>query len=322
MQQLSAGNKRYGLRIEVHYKKGRALDVYAFLPSDKALDYSELKKELLKRYELTEDGFKRKFRACRPEYGETFCQFTVRLASHLTKRIEMSSTYRTYGGLFDLTIRDQLFHICNKELSLFLMERISSSAQQMATLADQFKEARLTSAVNLTFPAGSKDQRSYPKPTPVSVKRSDTGKKAEYHSTFSESERRFFKCGNPFHIATNCSLQQNKAGNVSSGSTDTVKKRVGNILVMGRSRRLSPYSRVRFEESEQGRAGNRDSCEAKDQSRIDQSPTCGACALFKDSIIDVCAKSNVPLLTSACSSKTYRMPVTEGLLGVILQLRF
>ena len=90
---------------------------------------------------------------------------------------------------------------------------------------------------------------------------------------------------------------------------------MGNILVMGRSRSLSPYPRVRFEESEQGRAGNRDSCEVIDQGRIDRSPTCGACTLFKDSITDVNAKSNVPLLTSACSSKTYRMPVTDGLLG-------
>ena len=37
--------------------KGRALDVYALLPVEKALDYNELKKALLKRYELTEDGF-------------------------------------------------------------------------------------------------------------------------------------------------------------------------------------------------------------------------------------------------------------------------
>ena len=118
--------------------KGRALDVNALLPSDKAVDYNELKKALLKRYELTEDGFKRKFRACRPECGETFCQFTVRLASYLTNWIEMSSTSRTFDGLFDLMIRDQLLHICNKELSLFLKERTPSSAQQMATLADQF----------------------------------------------------------------------------------------------------------------------------------------------------------------------------------------
>ena len=72
---------------------------------------------------------------------------------------------------------------------------------------------------------------------------------------------------------------------------------------------------MRFEESEQSRARNRDSCEVKDQGRVDQSPTCGACTLFKDSITDVSAKSNVPLLTSACSNKTYKMPVTEGKLG-------
>ena len=55
--------------------KGKALDVYALLPSDQALDYDALKMALLQRYELTEDGFKRKFQSCRPELGETFCQF-------------------------------------------------------------------------------------------------------------------------------------------------------------------------------------------------------------------------------------------------------
>ena len=41
--------------------KGRALDVYALLPPDQALDYDALKTALLKRFDLTEDGFKRKF---------------------------------------------------------------------------------------------------------------------------------------------------------------------------------------------------------------------------------------------------------------------
>ena len=63
---------------------GRALDVYALLPSEKTLDYNKLKKSLLKMYELTEDGFKRKCRSCRPEPGETFSQFSVRLSSYLT----------------------------------------------------------------------------------------------------------------------------------------------------------------------------------------------------------------------------------------------
>ena len=78
-------------------------------------------------------------------------KFPARLASYLTKWIEMSDCLKTYEGLFDLMMRDQFLRICNKELTLYLKERIPRSLQQMATLADQFKEARLTSAVSLTY---------------------------------------------------------------------------------------------------------------------------------------------------------------------------
>lgn len=69
---------------------GKALDVYALMSSETAQNYDELKSALLRRYDLTEDGFKRKFRSSRPEPGETFSQFTVRLGSYLTRWIEMS----------------------------------------------------------------------------------------------------------------------------------------------------------------------------------------------------------------------------------------
>ncbi|CAC5422028.1 unnamed protein product [Mytilus coruscus] len=47
--------------------QGNALNVYALLPSDQALDYDALRTCLLKRFNITEDGFKQKFRSCRPE---------------------------------------------------------------------------------------------------------------------------------------------------------------------------------------------------------------------------------------------------------------
>lgn len=52
--------------------QGHALDVYALLPQEKATDYDALKTALLKRFEKTEDGFRQKFRRCRPKVGETF----------------------------------------------------------------------------------------------------------------------------------------------------------------------------------------------------------------------------------------------------------
>ena len=59
--------------------QGKALDVYALMPKEDALNYDKLKVALLKRYELTEEGFKRKYKKCRPENGETFQQFTTRM---------------------------------------------------------------------------------------------------------------------------------------------------------------------------------------------------------------------------------------------------
>jgi len=51
--------------------KGRALNVYFMLPADQANNYDELKAALLKRYQLSADGFKRRFRTAKPEPRET-----------------------------------------------------------------------------------------------------------------------------------------------------------------------------------------------------------------------------------------------------------
>ena len=71
--------------------QGKALDVYALTPKEDALNYDKLKVALLKRYELTEEGFKRKYKKCRPENGETFQQFTTRMKSYFTRWIDMAS---------------------------------------------------------------------------------------------------------------------------------------------------------------------------------------------------------------------------------------
>ena len=59
--------------------------MYALLPSEHALDYDVLKGYLLRRFDKTEDGFKQKFRACRPESGETLTNPNLR-GSHKNDR--------------------------------------------------------------------------------------------------------------------------------------------------------------------------------------------------------------------------------------------
>ena len=97
---------------------------------------------------------KRKFRSCRPDPGETFLQFSKRLDSYFQRWVEMSKIDKTFQGLADLILRDQFLHVCNRDLSLFIKERIPKSIDEMSTLADQFREARFTNAASLVSKSG------------------------------------------------------------------------------------------------------------------------------------------------------------------------
>src|SRR6266568_4762493 len=63
--------------------KGKALDVYGRLSTDQAKDYAFVKDALLKRFQLTEEGFKTTFYTSKVEVGESPTQFIARLSNYL-----------------------------------------------------------------------------------------------------------------------------------------------------------------------------------------------------------------------------------------------
>jgi hypothetical protein len=131
--------------------KGKALEVYARLPSADALDYGKLREALLLRFESTEEGFRKRFRNRKPELGETFVQFSARLLNYFDRWVTLSKSEKTYESLLDLLIRDQLLGCCGHELRLFLKERTPKSVSGMASLADQFREARGGNILNVSY---------------------------------------------------------------------------------------------------------------------------------------------------------------------------
>ena len=56
---------------------GRAHEVYSHLSEEAASDYDKMKIALMRRYNLTEDGYRRKFRTSKPEIDESPDQFIV-----------------------------------------------------------------------------------------------------------------------------------------------------------------------------------------------------------------------------------------------------
>ena len=73
--------------------KGRALDVYDRLSTEDAADYDKLTDTLLKNFDMTEQGFRKKFRYSRQERSETFIQFSSRLLFAASAFRKLSSFY-------------------------------------------------------------------------------------------------------------------------------------------------------------------------------------------------------------------------------------
>ena len=122
--------------------KGRALDVYVRLSVDDAADYEKLKEALLKNFDMTERGFRKKFRYERPEKSETFIQFSRRLRSYLNKWLKMAKIEESYEAVCNFFARDQFLDSCSRELYVHLKPKLFKNLEEMAKEADLFVEAR------------------------------------------------------------------------------------------------------------------------------------------------------------------------------------
>ncbi len=123
--------------------KGRALETYSRLPVQDALNYEKVKDALLRRFELTEAGFKSKFYESKAEQGESPREFLARLDFFFTRWSELAGCPQTYLGLKDFILREQYLSSCSSDLTIFLKERKPKSVEDMAALAESFLDARI-----------------------------------------------------------------------------------------------------------------------------------------------------------------------------------
>ena len=285
--------------------QGKALDVYALMPKEDALNYDKLKVALLKRYELTEEGFKRKYKKCRPENGETFQQFTTRMKSYFTRWIDMASIEKSYEGLQDLILREQLTFICNRDLELFLREREPKSLEQASKLADQYKEARYVDIVSLTY-KNNERSRSRSNSESRSRSRSPISRGPNQgNQGYPRPRVRCYNCGGP-HVRRFC--PQLKQGIMKAGAVDYRRSR-------------SPTRKVTFQTQEPEVPKEET---AKDGNQNTEPKVCGACLILTDAVNYSQATTNKremvktsvgsPIKVSSVSSLS-EMSTVQGFVG-------
>ena len=181
--------------------QGKALDVYSCLSAAEAQDYDKLCDNLLRRYQLTEEGFRQKFRISRPEIGETAGQFVVRLSNYLDRWMELGDIDKNYVSLRDLMLREQFLNVSNRGLVLFLKERKVKTVDEMVELADQYNEAH-------SMGDQSSKQGNTTRAELVKAGESKVHSAAEDQQSKFFRERYCYGCGQTNHLIKNCPLKK------------------------------------------------------------------------------------------------------------------
>ena len=120
---------------------GKALEVYARLSTDEANNYKQVKTALLKRYNLTEDGFRLKFRESKPEADESPGQFVTRITNYVERWVELAGVTQDYASLRNLILKEQFIGVCPKDLAVYLKEKPFENLTVMCGQAERFLEA-------------------------------------------------------------------------------------------------------------------------------------------------------------------------------------
>ena len=120
---------------------GTALDVYARLSNEDAANYNKIKTALLKRYKMTEQGFRLKFRDSRPEGNENPGQFVTRLHHYLDRWLEWLELQTMHENLKSLIVKEHFLQSYPKNVAIHLKENYFADITAMCSQEERYLQA-------------------------------------------------------------------------------------------------------------------------------------------------------------------------------------
>ena len=315
--------------------KGKALEVYSRLAVSEASSYNCLKTALLKRYHLTEEGFRQKLRTAKPEKFEGPRQFVVRLDNYFCRWTDLAKINKNFDGLKDLLLREQFINASSLDLSLFLKERKPKDVATMAELAEKFVEARGGVFGQDIKPSNFSSHRSdrtrdhnqrydrTPKPTGQNKQfdrrqPTNVNKPGSRNLTYPRQIPECYYCGKTGHIARNCYSNPNRSPTKIAGLITQHSPISDQFSYTGSQQNVQqqPTPMSQHQQGDCERCGHHPNTTPPGGEQVHI-----ACMNVSDccshgGFVTLKCGHNLPIMSAACKAEFVRgMPVTQGKVG-------
>jgi hypothetical protein len=184
------------------FTERKALHVYSRLPPEDSMNYDVLKDALLKRFQLTEEGLKQKFRHAKQDKGESSRQFMTRLNTYLQRWIDMAKINQSYDSVLDIVVKEQYLDTCPRDLAVLLKERRTIDVDELARIAEQYLEAHPVRQNEL------RKQQTISEPTTQRAEPDTISKELRDER---RTKKQCFLCRKEGYLARNCRSRQTTA---------------------------------------------------------------------------------------------------------------
>ena len=118
---------------------GRAQQAYAAMSSDDALVYTEVKKAILQRYDISEETYRQRFREARRKEGEPYIELATRMSDLFRK---WTADCTTLEQMTEKLLIEQLLETMPVDLRVWLSDKKPKNCKTAGKLADDYLLAR------------------------------------------------------------------------------------------------------------------------------------------------------------------------------------
>ncbi|XP_070203545.1 uncharacterized protein [Littorina saxatilis] len=122
--------------------KGKAREAYTQLPDEEAEEYDCVKTAILRRFQLTAEAYRRKFRGAKKEPSEKSKEYLTRLDLFVTRWVELSKREGRTTDMRELVLLEKFLEGLPADQARFVRERDPVDTADAVKSASLFEEAR------------------------------------------------------------------------------------------------------------------------------------------------------------------------------------